>query len=132
MKISVTLTIIISVLMIILIVSCTMLSSTPSFQPYLPERTNIMFDYSKEGFRNNEYSTYPDNKPTSDSIASCKSVTGFDGLLCSPDGSEKPNDIFSDTEGSLECKSYGYSNSRGNLCLNPEQVRLLTTRGGNA
>ena len=38
------------------------------------------------------------------------------------------------TKGSLDCgaKSAGLSNSKGPLCLSDEQLKLLSTRGGNA
>ena len=38
------------------------------------------------------------------------------------------------TKGSLECgaKSAGLSNSKGPLCLSDKQLKLLSTRGGNA
>jgi hypothetical protein len=62
----------------------------------------------------------------------CQKVDGFDGILCSPDYNGNPCDIYSTSEGSLSNKSYGYTNSRGFLDMNSEQLRLLTTRGGNA
>lgn len=59
---------------------------------------------------------------------------GFMGLLSfsSPVDSEKPLDIYSQAKGSLNCPSYGYYNSKGPLCLDNNQMRLLQTRGGNA
>ena len=69
-----------------------------------------------------------------DDSSPLKKVIGFDGLLSSPDYIEEPNDFLSKVEGSPGCRShsYGYTNSRGFICMNPEQVKLLTTRGGNA
>jgi hypothetical protein len=117
MKIS-TFGVLIVMLFSVLIVSSIGLSCS-SYQPYSPEMM--------EGFSNNEYTEYGNpNK------SSCQSSIGFGGLLCSPDENSNPKDIYSDAQGSLGCKSYGYSNSRGFLCMEPEQVRLLTTRGGNA
>lgn len=59
-------------------------------------------------------------------------VEGFQGLLSAPYSESKPLDTFSQAVGGLECKSYGYSNSKGPLCLDATQIKLLSTRGGNA
>ena len=59
-------------------------------------------------------------------------VEGFEGLHSSPYAESKPLDVFSQAQGGLECKSYGYSNSKGPLCLDATQIKLLSTRGGNA
>ena len=114
------------------------LLSCPSVQPYSPEMMyNGMYPY--EGFRNNESSTsYPDYKIIDDGrmdeVSSLKKITGFTGLLSSPNHNAEPNDFLSKAQGSPNCRShsYGYTNSRGFLCMNPEQVKLLMTRGGNA
>ena len=59
-------------------------------------------------------------------------VEGFQGLQSSPYLESKTIDTFSQAVGGLECKSYGYSNSKGPLCLDASQIKLLSTRGGNA
>lgn len=41
-------------------------------------------------------------------------------------------DVFGLIDSSMTCEGNSYSNIGGNICLNPEQRRLLTTRGGNA
>ena len=92
----------------------------------------------QEGF--SEYTTYPDHavkdavSGSGISAADCGKYQGFDGLFCSPASVEgsNPTDIFSQAAGRLDCKSYGYTNSRGFLCMDDKQVQLLTTRGGNA
>ena len=61
-----------------------------------------------------------------------KKVEGFQGLQSSPISDEKPIDTFSKNSGSLTCPSYGYYNSKGQLCLDEAQVQLLKTRGANA
>ena len=59
---------------------------------------------------------------------------GFVGLESSSFGDNTPIDKFSGTKGSIECdgKSSGLHNSKGGLCLNDDQTKLLRTRGGNA
>ena len=122
----------------ILLAYISLLLSCPLVQPYSPE---MMYRgmYPYEGFRNNESSTsYPDYKLMDDGkvddSSPLKKVIGFNGLLSSPDYVAEPNDFLSKVEGSPDCRShsYGYTNSRGFICMNPEQVKLLTTRGGNA
>ena len=43
-------------------------------------------------------------------------------------------DLFSDSNGNVDCimKSSGLSNSKGGLCLSPDLIYLLQTRGGNS
>ena len=99
---------------------------------------------SREGF--SEYTTYPEHA-SKDTVGSsvvdlasvgssgdCGKYQGFDGLFCNPASAHEsnPTDIFSQAAGRLDCKSYGYMNSRGFLCMDDKQVQLLTTRGGNA
>jgi len=59
-------------------------------------------------------------------------VEGFEGLQPAPYSVEVPIDVFSQAQGNLSCQSVGYSNSQGPLCLDKNQLTLLTTRGGNA
>ena len=128
------------ILLIFIVIFSTVSLSCTSYQPYSDELMfSGMYPYSNEGFRNNQYSSYPKNsdidnvnKSEVDLATTCHKVAGFDGILCSPDSTLIRNDIFSEAKGSLNCKSYGYSNSRGFLCMDADQVRLLTTRGGNA
>ena len=62
----------------------------------------------------------------------CKRIYGFSGLFCKPSDAVVNLDMFADSEGEVDCTdNSGLSNSRGGLCLSPEQKRLLATRGGN-
>lgn len=81
-----------------------------------------------------EYHSGEPNTTTPQSTTSepAKKVEGFEGLQSSPVGDEKPIDIFSNDKGSLTCPSYGYYNSKGQLCLDDSQIKLLKTRGANA
>lgn len=64
--------------------------------------------------------------------AECKKIYGFNGLFCKPSDAGDHLDMFADTEGKVDCTdNSGLSNSRGGLCLSPEQKRLLASRGGN-
>lgn len=102
---------------------------------------------SSEGFTNVknssiEYTTYSshesidsnsNNYIVKSNDQQCFKIEGQNGLACSPNVvSANPIDYFSQAKGSLTCQSYGMSNSKGFLCLNEDQKRLYTTRGGNA
>ena len=59
-------------------------------------------------------------------------VTGFSGLMSGAYKDEKIIGFMYNNESGLDCKPYGYTNSKGNICLSDSDIRLLTTRGGNA
>jgi hypothetical protein len=59
-------------------------------------------------------------------------VAGFSGLQSGAFGDEKAIGFMYNNEGSTTCKSYGYTNSKGNICMSDSDIKLLTTRGGNA
>lgn len=134
MKISLKLVLI--VLAFLFIVFLSMGSAT--YTPYSFSSSSKLPQYPYEGF--SEYTTYPENKAIdsndskqinpSGSTGPVK-VSGFDGLIGSYVSPETPIDTYSQSLGDKTCKSYGLSTSTGALCLNPDQIRLLTSRGGN-
>jgi len=72
-------------------------------------------------------------KMPASAVGGCKKVAGFPGVYCAANQDPAtPLDIYSKAPSGPDCASMGYSNSRGFLCMNEEQKRLLTTRGGNA
>ena len=67
------------------------------------------------------------------STAAPKKVTGFDGVQ----GDSQVEDsgmmgFLGPNAASVDCKSMGYTKSTGNVCFSPADIKLLTTRGGNA
>lgn len=62
----------------------------------------------------------------------CLKVHGFNDLYCPPSHAPRYFDKFLGTTGGGPGNSYGLSNSKGGLQLTPEQIQLLTTRGGNS
>lgn len=147
---------------VIVVVAIILFFTAFSCAPPLPYTSATFFptlgtsDFSREGF--SEYTTYPDHasKDAVIDIAStsgnvgegeCSQIQGFDGLYCNPSSANagpnagpntgpnspsNPTDIFSQSSSSINCKSYGYTNSKGFLCMDDHQVKLLTSRGGNA
>lgn len=110
---------------IILLIVVVIFSSTVSCSTYKPASEllyNGMYPYTVEGFSNvnengvNEGSVY---------------VKGFNGLMTQPGSSSNIGGIHEDPKNDSTCKSYGYTNSLGNICLNKDQIKLLSTRGGN-
>lgn len=61
----------------------------------------------------------------------CKKVHGFKDLQCCPNSGFNTIDNFAFTESKKDCDGIGLFNSRGNLCLDDKQKKLLKTRGGN-
>ena len=109
-----------------------------------PQYTNAIKQQAHEGFTSSskplQYSTKKENGAL-DSYQSfminnagtdCKKVYGFDGLFCKPYVADNKIDPFEGTPGSLTCSGSGLTNSKGSLCLDQNQVGLLSTRGGNA
>ena len=47
-------------------------------------------------------------------------------------GDEKPVAFLYNNDASTTCKNYGYTNSKGFICMSDSDIQLLTTRGGNA
>ena len=136
MKISFKLIIVALAFLFIILIS---MGSAPKFAPYAFP-TSSLHQYPYEGFHT-EYSTYPENQVIDSmnskiisppEMGTVTKVSGFDGLLVSPNAPETPVDIYSQAIGDPSVKSYGLTNSRGYLSLTPEQIKLLTTRGENA
>ena len=62
-----------------------------------------------------------------------KKVTGFDGVQGDPVAENSGlMGYLSLNPARTDCTDYGYTKSTGRVCFSPEDVRLLTTRGGNA
>jgi hypothetical protein len=140
MKLTPTVIIIFIAFALIIIVSIT--KGSNKFTPY-SFHSSTLKGHPYEGFSGLEYTTYPNNT----SVDSYKSkeiqespvvpgdkrrVLGFDGLLVSSEFDDKSIDIYSQAKGDNKCQSYGYMNSMGYLCMDKNQLSLLTSRGGNA
>jgi hypothetical protein len=73
--------------------------------------------------------------PTTDDISSKSSVAKVEGFALQPSPYNEPEviDRYGNTPGEPSCfgKSMGYSRSTGPLCFTEEDLKLLTTRGGN-
>lgn len=107
-------------LLIVVLIFSSMASSCLVYKPASELLYNGMYPYSSEGFSNKDL---PVGVPTK--------INGFDGLMSSPGAIQNLNEIYVGTKSNSTCKSYGYTNSTGNLCLNANQIKLLSTRGGN-
>lgn len=65
------------------------------------------------------------------SLPTAKKVEGFQGLQSGPIAEQSIGFMYNN-ESNTTCKGYGYTTSKGNVCLSDADVRLLTTRGMNA
>jgi hypothetical protein len=59
-------------------------------------------------------------------------VTGFNGLMSGAVGNEQIIGFMYNNESNTTCKPFGYTNSKGNICMSDSDIKLLTTRGMNA
>jgi len=59
-------------------------------------------------------------------------VAGFNGLQSGAYGEEKIIGFMYNNDANTSCKPFGYTNSKGNICLSEGDIKMLTTRGGNA
>jgi Tfp pilus assembly protein PilV len=135
------------ILIIVLIVLVMLSAITVSCANYQPYNANEAFASNSkfEGFKNNsnmlDYSDKDKNKALDSNKqylidghgASCKTIFGFNGLFCAPADVESSVDKIGSAKGSAQClgQSSGLTNSKGGLCLDSEQKKLLSTRGGN-
>ena len=134
----------IAFIFIIVIFLSILFSGVPSSKYNMPLFAQA---YPYEGFyQRNPLDYTPVNDPTDaydDTLSvrqiqpkmlDCKKVSGFNGLgvFCTPTSPEQKVDIFSDAPGKLDCEGYGYSNSKGGLCMDSGMMAQLQSRGGNA
>ena len=63
--------------------------------------------------------------------AAAKKVEGFEGLQSGPIDEQIIGFMYNN-ESNTTCKGYGYTTSKGNVCLTDADIKLLTTRGMNA
>jgi hypothetical protein len=102
---------------------------------------------------NNIFLTQP-SQPTVDLSLNTQPSTssgGFGGLFKKKEGFEtltgskpdklsgssyvaeqKPVAFLYNNDANTTCKNYGYTNSKGFICMSSSDIQLLTTRGGNA
>lgn len=131
----------IAFIFIIIIFVSILFSGVPSSKYNMPLFSQV---YPYEGFSALDYT--PTNDPTNayddtystrqiqPKMSDCKKVSGFNGLgvFCTPSTPGQKVDIFSDAEGKVDCDGYGYSNSKGGLCMDKAMMAQLQSRGGNA
>ena len=83
---------------------------------------NELIDDTEEGFR---------RKTLAKKRTAAKKVEGFEGLQSGPIDEQIIGFMYNN-ESNTTCKGYGYTTSKGNVCLTDADIKLLTTRGMNA
>lgn len=86
---------------------------------------NLMKDTVDEGLTNRRM------KQLAKKRAAAKKVEGFEGLQSGPIDEQIIGFMYNN-ESNTTCKGYGYTTSKGNVCLTDADIKLLTTRGMNA
>ena len=131
------------IVLFVLIITFTTVASCSNYSPYHAD--TIFEKHGKfEGFKSNDQMLHYSDKNTNaavdtntqfaiDGQGECKKIFGFDGLFCGPKQGPQPVDTIGAAKGSIECigKSSGLTNSMGGLCLDENQQKMLSTRGGN-
>lgn len=79
----------------------------------------------------NKKVTFQDNDDATESEPFTKKEGMTPMIYPSPSSTNTSLDMYSLERGSHSCIPSPYSNSQGYLCMTPEQVKLLNTRGGN-
>ena len=126
------------ILIVILVVSILLITSSDSVVPYSRDTLfSNMYRYEGMAMPPNPPPSIPsiqmsnDNAPAQEKKEP-KMVEGF-ALRPAPFDDSTKLDRYSNTPSGPQCfgQSGGYSNSLGPLCFSDEDVRLLSTRGGN-
>jgi hypothetical protein len=130
-------------LFIIIIVA--MMFSTSGLSPYDKHGANSLTQYPYEGFasameyfhnRKAEPVDYVSTTATTAATTTAAAVKleGFEGLQSGAFVPEQRIDdiIYSSAGPDCNGKTFGLSTSKGFLCLSDKDVKLLTSRGGNA
>tara|TARA_Y100000361_G_scaffold38206_1_gene32690 strand:- start:8766 stop:9167 length:402 start_codon:yes stop_codon:yes gene_type:complete len=97
----------------------------------IPYNTNIYTKISENFKVSKATNNYADSLGNKVKETTCKKVQGFNGLQCCPYSDFKTIDNFAFTLGNKECNGVGLFNSKGSLCLDKSQKKLLVMRGGN-
>lgn len=143
---------IIAIIVLIAVVIIAIHMTARSVMPYSPSGPYVN-QTAFEGFYGKDanpkvlkYSTYPDNAAIDQRVqndivqtpitdTTFQRLWGFDGLFGSSNANDNNVDIYSTAPGSMDQQcmnnSNGMSNSKGYLCLDPNQIKLLKSRGGN-
>ena len=132
------------IVLAIVLVFTMMWGSSGSVSPYSNKKG--LNGSSLEGFHGmkpHQYASYPNNSAIDSKDRflindtteqpTAQRVWGFDGLYGPASLDDSHVDVYSTASGSLDCatNSSNLTNSKGPLCLNAEQIKLLRTRGGN-
>lgn len=94
------------------------------------DMVNSLNPFKKEAFGSMSSPTSLESTPQDESPAI--KVAGFNGLQSGAYGDEKIIGFMYNNDSNTTCKPFGYTNSKGNICLSEGDIKLLTTRGGNA
>lgn len=135
------------IIAIVVLVVVAILAVAVSGQGFVPYDPSTIYTNSSpfEGFRNHaDYSTYPNNQSIDQEVKYDISNTSpqypypvwsVGGIFPQASAVDTKLDAFGGSQSNLsaQCQntSSGLSNSMGYLCLNQNQLNLLTTRGGN-
>ena len=106
---------------------------------------STLSEYPYEGFANYQesFESRDESEPATAVKPASKPVITSEGFETMPEqqvstlagstyGDEKPVAFLYNNDANTTCKNYGYTNSKGFICMSASDIQLLTTRGGNA
>jgi hypothetical protein len=115
-----------------------------NYNGFAPTKSTLS-EYPYEGFASYQesFESRDDKetiKPEPSKSAVTKTTEGFETmpeekvstLSGSTYGVDKPVAFLYNNDANTTCKNYGYTNSKGFICMSESDIKLLTTRGGNA
>jgi hypothetical protein len=121
--------IVIGVLFVVIMLS--LACSTEGITGFYASSSRLI-EYPFEGFSGeNELKDTVDEGFRRKTHVAAKKVEGFEGLQSGPIDEQIIGFMYNN-ESNTTCKGYGYTTSKGNVCLTDADIKLLTTRGMNA
>ncbi len=111
-----------------------------NYNGFTPAKSTLS-EYPYEGFAN--YQNAFESRDDKATKPATKPETKKEGFETMPEekvstlsgstyGVDKPVAFLYNNDANTTCKNYGYTNSKGFICMSESDIKLLTTRGGNA
>jgi hypothetical protein len=136
------------IFILFLVIMLALLMGSRSYNGFAFGKSSLN-EYPYEGFSEyqSSFATRDGKSPVddakavkADAKAETKAKEGFETMVeqkastltGSVYGDEKPVAFLYNNDASTTCKNYGYTNSKGFICMSDSDIKLLTTRGGNA
>ena len=112
------------ILAAVLVIFLSLTWSTGNVTPFSDQREYASFESMSN------YGSSSSLPPPSSTSMLISAAPGMEGIFESPD-SNRMIDTFSSSKSSPNCTATNLTTQGGNVCLSPEQLKLLQSRGNN-